>query len=78
MKVLLSILVGLVVFWLVFFKIDPAIISWVMSNVPESASEWFGLIKIGVWLVVVGFTAGLGIWLSLMVGGILEAIKLIK
>lgn len=64
MKGIISVIVGLIVFYLIFFQIDPAIVNWIVSKVPESAGDWIGLIEIGVWIVTLAWTIGLGLWLS--------------
>ena len=67
MKTIVSILLGLVIFYLIFFQLDPAIVSWIISKVPVSAGEWLGLIEVIVWIIVILFTGGLGIWLSITI-----------
>ena len=66
MKGWISLAIGVIIFYLIFFQIDPAIVAWVLSKVPESSYEWLGLIEIVVWIFTILWTISIGIWLSIM------------
>lgn len=76
MKTIISVLVGLVIFYLIFFQLDPWIVNSIMNAIPqeESIIEWMKLLKIAVWFFVISLTAGLGIGLSVWIGGIARII----
>jgi uncharacterized protein involved in cysteine biosynthesis len=48
------------------FWIDSEIVKAIMSEVPKK-SEWIGIIKIGVWIVILFFTTGLIFGLSALI-----------
>ena len=64
MKYFVSILIGLIIFITIIFVIDPLIVKTIMNAIPQSAHEWFKLIKIGIWIVLIFFTIGITISLS--------------
>lgn len=67
-KGVISLIIGVIIFYLIFFQIDPAIVAWVLSKIPISAYEWMGIIEVIVWIFTIAWTAVLGIWLSIMGG----------
>ena len=70
MKMLFSIIIGIIVFAIIILWIDPMIISIVMKLIPESAHEWFGLIKLGLWIILLVFTLGLTFTISFIVASV--------
>jgi hypothetical protein len=49
------------------FKIDCAIVSYILSNIPKN--EWFDM-KIIMWFVVLFFTSGLILSISLLIAAV--------
>jgi len=76
MKTLISIVVSLVLMYLVFFQLDPYIINSIMDALPETGNivEWFKIIKIGLWVLLITLTGGLSIGLSIMIGSMVRGI----
>ncbi len=74
MKNLLGFIVGLIVFLVLIFVVDKAIVNAILNAIPASADEWLGLIKIGVWFVIIWFTLGLAVVISMGVGVLTRAI----
>jgi len=70
MKVLISFLVGIITFLSLIFFVDGALVNYIMAQLPVSAHEWFGIIKLVVWFVVISFTAGFATVISYIVGAI--------
>jgi hypothetical protein len=66
MKALASIIVGIITFYLIIFQFDPWVVGMIMDAVPPT--EWFALIKIIVWIVVLFFTLSFAIWFSIFIG----------
>ncbi len=50
MKIIISILAGIVIFSLGFWGAN-TLINWAVSQFPQSAKEWYGIIKIILWLI---------------------------
>jgi hypothetical protein len=61
MKALITVTTFILLAYLGFW-IDSEIVKAIINECPKS--EWIGLIKIGVWIVVLFFTAGLILGLS--------------
>jgi len=76
MKNLISLIVTLVALYFVFFQLDPWIVNSIMDAIPQTENilEWFKLIKIGIWVVLILLTGGLSIVLSIALGGIVHSI----
>jgi uncharacterized protein involved in cysteine biosynthesis len=55
------------------FWIDSEIVKAIMDEVPKS-SEWLGLIKIGVWVIILFFTTGLIFGLSAFISGLIYVV----
>lgn len=68
MKGLISVLVALLLMWLVFFKLDPAIVNWFLNLIPASHNDWKPMLKVIGWIVVVFFTGGFTIWIAALIG----------
>lgn len=73
MKLLLSIIVGLVIGYLIFFQLDPFIVRSIVDMI-SAPSEWVGVTKFIAWVVVLVFTGGLGIWISVVFVGFVWSI----
>ena len=74
MKSIISVIVGAIVLYLVFFQLDPLIVNSIINLIPESASEWLGIIRLIVWIFTIAWTGGLALWLSIVVGGFIYVI----
>lgn len=74
MKVLISLIIGLLLAWVVFFRLDPAIVGWIVNSLPASADEWKPFLKVVGWIVVFLLTGGITVALSIMLGGFVYVI----
>jgi hypothetical protein len=74
MKTLISFILSVVVAFLLVYYVDGALVSYIVDQIPKSASEWIGLIRIGVWILVLLLTGGIIIWISSILGIIVNAI----
>ena len=74
MKTLLSFLIGLICAVLLIYYVDGWLVNLIISNIPKSAWEWIGLIKIASWVVVLLLTGGIIIWISSLIGVVVNAI----
>lgn len=68
MKILLAIIIGCIAAYFGYL-LDAEIVSLIMDAVPKH-SEWYGFVKLVAWLVVLFFTAGIIIYLSVAVAGL--------
>ena len=68
MKTLFSILVGIAVFLIMIFVVDKAIVNAIAEQIPKSAAEYLGLIRIGLWIIILFLTTGLSIWIGMFFG----------
>ena len=64
MKILVGALVGLLVFCLFIFWIDPMIVNWIVTTIQPEPS-WAGLAKVITWCVVLFFSIGLTLFISI-------------
>lgn len=67
MKTLVSIIAGLFIGWLVFFKLDPWIVQSVIDMIGVEESN-LGLAKLILWVILIVFTGSLTIWLAAIAG----------
>lgn len=74
MKTLISLMVSLIIAFLLIYFVDGAIVNYIISKIPNSAGEWIGLIKAGIWIIILVLTSGIVIWISVAIGLILNAI----
>lgn len=68
MKTLISVLVGILVAYLMFFKFDAFVVNSVLDAIPQSADEWKPLLKIVLWIIMVCVTFGLTVMLAVLAG----------
>jgi len=73
MKILISILAAIATFILGFW-LDGKFIAYVISVIPIAYSAWFGLIKIGLWILTFSVTFGLSLFAAYLVGGLVAII----
>ena len=73
MKVIISLVVGLITFLGVFY-LDSLFINWIISELPKSAGEWFGIIKVVLWFFAFCWTIGIALVLATLIGGLVRAI----
>ena len=67
MKKTIKYLIGLSVFATIILWIDPKIISALLELFPPSANEWMGVIKIGLWFVLLWLTLGITFGISMTI-----------
>lgn len=68
MKTIVSVIAAIITFFCIIFFVDPMIVHGIVSLFPKSAAEWIPVIKIAVWLVVLGFSLGITFLISYLVG----------
>ena len=73
MKTLISFVLGIAAFCAVFYM-DSILINFIIKQIPYRAHEWFGLIKIGLWVLALIWTSGIAILIGILVGSIISAI----
>ena len=67
MKTIISIITAIILMWLVFFKLDPAIVNSIVHTLsPESANN--GLIKLILWVFLVLVSGSITIIVSIFIG----------
>lgn len=71
MKILISIIVGLLAF-LFIFQLDVWFIDYIISIIPKSAEEWYGLIRVILWV----FTFFITLSLATLIGALVSAVML--
>ncbi len=74
MKSIIGFIAGVIVFFVLIFVVDKAIVNAIVSLFPASAADWLGVIKVGTWFVILWFTLGLAFLISMIVGMIIQAI----
>lgn len=74
MRGLVAVIIGIITFLLIIFYVDPYLVDQIMSLFPDSAKDWFKLIRFVAWLAVLFFTTGLAIVISTLVGIIVSSI----
>ena len=52
------------------YLFDSWVINLILKEIPESGSEWLGIIKIALWVIAVLMTGGLIITLSALVASL--------
>ncbi len=72
MKNIISFLIGLAVFVCIIVYFDGWLVNLILDAVPDSAVEWLKLIRIGVWIVVLMFTFGIALAISVFIGGLIN------
>ena len=71
MKILISIIVGLLAF-LFIFQLDVWFIDYIISIIPKSAEELYGLIRVILWV----FTFFITLSLATLIGALVSAVML--
>lgn len=70
MKKLFSVLVGIAAFLLIIFYVDSAIATWFVNLLPQSANDWKPFLHIVCWVVLGLMTAGISVWIGMIVSAI--------
>jgi len=73
MKTLISILAGLAVAYGVFFHLDPMIIEWALKTA-EVSEDNVGMVRVGLWAILLCFSTGFVLGVSAFIGIIVRAI----
>lgn len=68
MKNFIGVIVGFIVFLFLIFVVDKAIVNTILNAIPASVGEWVGLIKIGLWFLILWLTLGLAFAISIFLG----------
>lgn len=68
MKNFIGVIVGFIVFLFLIFVVDKAIVNAILNAIPASVGEWVGLIKIGLWFLILWLTLGLAFAISIFLG----------
>ena len=73
MKGLISLIAGVLTAFGVFY-IDSLLINWIITILPKSAEEWYGIIRVVLWICAIGWTLGIAVVIGTLVGGFVRAI----
>ena len=68
MKTLITVVITLSFLAFVFFKVDPGIVNWFVNALPPSAHDWLPILRIIGWIIVVMFTGGITVGISILLG----------
>lgn len=64
MKIIISIVAGLLTAWGIFY-LDSLFINWIISDLTGNT---YSLVKIGLWIIAIAWTTGLAILLGIIIG----------
>lgn len=73
MKGLISLIAGALTAFGVFY-LDSLLINWIITIIPKSAEEWYGIIRVVLWICTIGWTLGIAVVIGTLVGGFVRAI----
>ena len=68
MKTLVSVIVGIVIAWLVFFKFDPWLVKTIIEMLEVGSSDSIGLIKVILWIAVICCTGAFTFVMAALAG----------
>jgi hypothetical protein len=74
MKGLLVGILTFVLFICTIIWLDSMLVSALLDLFPDSASEWFGVIKVGLWILVISFTGGISFAVAMVIAAIVTAL----
>jgi uncharacterized protein involved in cysteine biosynthesis len=70
MKVKLTIIIGIFVFCLCFYQANE-LITWVLTQFPQSAHEWLGVIRIVIWILSFTLVSAISYLVAIFSAGII-------
>lgn len=73
MKGLISVIAGVLTAFGIFY-LDSLFINWIISEIPKSAEEWYGIIAVVLWIFAISWTVGIAIVMGMFIGSFVRAI----
>lgn len=72
MKLLSTFIIGIIVFCASLYGANE-LITWVLSQLPQSAHEWIGILRIIIWILCFVTITGISFAISTLVAGFIFA-----